>query len=317
MKYRYLFGPVHSRRLGISLGVDMVPFKTCSFNCIYCECGKTTNLTQERKEYVPVEDLKTELRHFLSKDPKLDYVTFAGSGEPTLHTGIGEVIRFVKESFPQYKTAILTNGSLLHLQQVREAILPCDLVKPSLDAVSEDVFYSINRPHCNLHSKTVIDGLIQFSKEYHGALWVEVFIAPGINDNKEELKLIKETLQKINPTRVQLNSLDRPGAVEWITPAEINSLKVIAEFLKPLVVEIVSRKNRKTEIHEYSDEDAQQTILSLLRRRPSTIEELSVIAGLRVDQIYDIITKLTASGEISEEAVGKKQFFRLRTKKHE
>lgn len=310
MKYQYLFGPVHSRRLGISLGVDMVPFKTCTFNCIYCECGKTTNLTQERKEYVPVKDLKTELNHFLSNNPELDFVTFAGSGEPTLHTGIGEVIRFVKEKFPQYKTAILTNGSLLYLPEVRDAILPCDLVKPSLDAVSREAMESINRPHCDLDNKTIIDGIIQFSKEYHGALWVEVFIAPGINDNKNELKLIKEVLEKINPTRVQLNSLDRPGAVKWIKSADIGSLKEIAEFLKPLPVEIVTRKNRETEIHEYSDENAQQTIFSLLRRRPSTIEELSVIAGLRVDQIDEIIAKLIKTGEVCKESVDNKQFFK-------
>ncbi|MDO5576228.1 MAG: radical SAM protein [Fibrobacter sp.] len=311
MKYQYLFGPVNSRRLGISLGVDMVQFKTCSFNCIYCECGETTNLTQERREYVPTKDLINELDHYLSKSPKLDYVTFAGSGEPTLHTGIGEIIRFVKDKYPQYKTAVLTNGSLLHLPEVRDAVRLCDLVKPSLDAVSEEAFKAISRPECNLQNKIIVDGIIQFSKEYHGALWVEVFIAQGINDNQKELELIKKALLEINPSRVQINSLDRPGAVDWIKPASSETLQKIAEYFKPLAVEIVSRKATQAIHDDYTNEDAKEAVLSLVRRRPSTVEELSVIAGLRIDQIYEIAK--TSGDEISEETVGGKTFLKSRT----
>ena len=157
--YNYLFGPVPSRRLGISLGVDLVPHKTCSLNCIYCECGRTTNLTIERKAYVPTETVLAELKTFLEPKPKLDYITFSGAGEPTLHSGIGEIVKFLKTNFPNYKIALLTNGTLFYQPELIKEVKSIDLILPSLDAASDLVFRKLNRPFPKLHIETMIEEL--------------------------------------------------------------------------------------------------------------------------------------------------------------
>ena len=240
MKYKYLFGPVPSRRLGISLGVDLVPHKVCSLNCVYCEVGRTTNLTIERKEYIPLQDILDELKHYLDKGPKLDYITFSGAGEPLLHNGIGKVISFIKDNYPQYKLAILTNSTLLFDEQVRVEIMKIDLLLPSLDAVSDEVFRKLNRPNPKLNNKRIIEGLIQFRKDFTGIIWLEIFIVPGLNDTQEELTSLKKTIESIAPDQVQLNTLDRPGTESWIAPVSQNRMEEIAEFLKPLPVMIIA-----------------------------------------------------------------------------
>ncbi|MDD4253495.1 MAG: radical SAM protein, partial [Methanoculleus horonobensis] len=192
MAYRHLFGPVPSRRLGISLGIDLVPHKTCSFDCIYCECGRTTDLTCERREYVPTGRVIAELDDFLAKGPDLDYITFAGSGEPTLHTGIGEIIAFIKDRYPRYRVAVLTNSALFTDPDVRAALMRADLVVPSLDAVSEEVFIKINRPSPGTTAERVLKGLLDFAREFSGEIRLEIFIVPDINDTEEELRLLQE-----------------------------------------------------------------------------------------------------------------------------
>lgn len=163
MDYKYIFGPVPSRRLGSSLGIDLIPYKTCSLNCVYCECGKTTDLTFERKEYVPTERVIEELDDYLKTEPELDYITFSGSGEPTLHNGIGEIIKFLKENYPQYQLALLTNSTLLNDEKLQDEIKKLDLIVPSLDAVSEDVFQKINRPVEGLSAQKIVQGLINLN----------------------------------------------------------------------------------------------------------------------------------------------------------
>lgn len=237
MKKRFLYGPILSRRLGRSLGVDIVPYKTCSLDCIYCECGSTTNLTMERKEYFPTVEIIQDLKNFLDTRPELDYITFAGSGEPTLHNGLGEIITFLKRSFPQYKVAVLTNATLLNDSQVIEDLKMADLVVPSIDGVSGKVFRSMNRPHQELTPEKVINGIKKLKEGFTGEIWLEIFIAPGINDNEQELYLFRDIIQELGISKVQLNSLDRPGAVDWIKPLEKSRLKQIASTLGP--VEIV------------------------------------------------------------------------------
>jgi wyosine [tRNA(Phe)-imidazoG37] synthetase (radical SAM superfamily) len=313
MSYKHLFGPVNSRRLGISLGVDMVPFKTCSLDCVYCECGNTTALSCDRKEYVSYDELKNEISDYLSKGPTLDYVTFAGSGEPTLNSCIGKIVRFIKDSFPHYKTALLTNGTLFFQSEVRYEALPFDLICPSLDAISDDAFIKVNRPSQVLQNKNIINGLIEFSKEYKGLLWVEVFIVPGINDSTEELYLFKETLLKVDPDRVQLNSLDRPGACDWVTPVSPVRLNEIAEFFSPLPVEIISRSGIRPR-SEITGIDLEETVVSLVRRRPSTLEELSVIAGKTINEITAALEDLNCKGTIETYKVNEKIFYRIAKK---
>jgi wyosine [tRNA(Phe)-imidazoG37] synthetase (radical SAM superfamily) len=284
MGFQYLFGPVPSRRLGVSLGIDLVPFKTCSFNCIFCECGPTTDLTTERKEYVPTDDVIRELDTFLATHPQLDFITFSGSGEPTLHTGIGTIARHVKERFPGYRLALLTNSSLLSDAKVRNDILDIDVVIPSLNAVSGRLFRKICRPHTSLLPELIIDGLIAFRHEYSGEIWLEIFIIPGLNDTPGELGLLKAAIRKIAPEKVQLNTLDRPGVVDWIIPSTASDMERIARHLDYPGVGIITGAESRSEIPCFST-DVLETILRTIRRRPCTMQDLARITGLHPDEI--------------------------------
>jgi wyosine [tRNA(Phe)-imidazoG37] synthetase (radical SAM superfamily) len=231
MKLKHIFGPVISRRLGKSLGIDLIPFKTCSLDCIYCECGKTNNLTIRRAEYVPTEEVIQELDNYLSTSPDLDYVTFSGSGEPTLHSGIGKIISFLKTNYPDYRIALLTNSTLLSDKDLLEEIKDLDLIIPSLDAVLEKTFSKINRPIASISVEDIINPLINLRDTFQGLIWLEIFIIPGVNDSREEIDKFKEIIKKINPDKIQLNSLDRPGTENWIKKANQSRLEEIARKL--------------------------------------------------------------------------------------
>jgi wyosine [tRNA(Phe)-imidazoG37] synthetase (radical SAM superfamily) len=297
MTYRYLFGPVQSRRLGISLGVDCIPPKTCNLDCVYCECGQTTHLSMTRKEYIPAKEIIDELKTYLAGKPTLDFITFGGSGEPTLNSKIGDIARFLKNEFPQYKRALLTNGTLFYIPEVREAAMAFDCVLPSLDAISLNVFRAVNRPAPALSLDAVIEGLVAFSKEYTGTMWVEVFIIPGTNDSPEELAHFKETLLRLSPGRVQLNSLDRPGTVKNIPVPSRERLAEIAKFLLPLPVEIISRAPLGAAAT--IDNAGEEALLSALRRRPLTIEEMAVFSGTTINGSSEMAHRLQKEGKIS------------------
>lgn len=284
MEYKYLFGPVPSRRLGISLGIDLVPLKTCSYNCIYCECGKTTNLTIERKEYFPVCDIIAEIDDFLRDKPHLDYITYSGSGEPTLHTGILEITEHIKNNYPEYKIALLTNASLFWDKKVREECMGMDVVIPSLDAASELSFKKIDRPHSALKASCVNEGLIKFCEEFLGEIWLEIFIVPGINDTLTEIEGMNEIIKKIKPAKVQLNTLDRPGAVSWIKPADDESLMRISSLLSHDNVEITKKPAERVLSGAYSG-DVSELILQTIKRRPCTLKDISEITSLHRNEV--------------------------------
>ena len=241
-KNSVIFGPVQSRRLGSSLGLDAVIPKTCSLDCVYCECGKTTNLTNERREYIPADKIIADLDAFLQNfPPHIDVITFGGSGEPLLNGGVGKVISHIKKTYPQFKVAILTNSVSLVEKEVREEILPADFVLPSVDAYFEKSFQKINRPANGVTVNFVLNGLREFTKIYKGTLWLEYFVISGINDGEEEVSALKKFFEEINPTKIQLNSLDRPGTCEWVKAAKPERLREIKDALYPLCVEIISR----------------------------------------------------------------------------
>jgi wyosine [tRNA(Phe)-imidazoG37] synthetase (radical SAM superfamily) len=275
---------------------------------VYCECGATTTLTNERAEYVRTPDILAELEDFLKTRPRLDYITFGGSGEPTLNSGLGDMVRKVKKNFPAYKTALLTNGTLLFMNEVREAIMPFDCVLPSMDAVSEEAFRAVNRPHGDLRVGDVIEGLAAFSKVYTGALLFEVFIVPSVNDNAAELGLFKKALLEIRPTRVQLNSLDRPGAESSVQPATPARMKEIAEFLLPLPVEIISRGSAG--VAPELTGNTLETLVSTIRRRPLTIEEIAVFLNQTINNAFLLVDRLTADKKIVGEDINGRMFFR-------
>ena len=231
MHYRHLFGPVSSRRLGRSLGVDLVPLKTCNYDCVYCECGKTTVTTDKRQEFIPTGEVLSELSHFLSTSPALDYITFAGSGEPTLSRGTGRIIRFLKDQFPAYRIAVLTNSSLLSDPGVREDLLPADVVLPTFSTAINETYHAIHRPVIGTDPALVLDGLLRFRQEYRGEIWLEVFIIPGLNTTDRELAGLRDAVRALRPDRVQLNTLDRPGTEDWVRPASPDELARIARVL--------------------------------------------------------------------------------------
>ncbi len=310
MKQRYLFGPVPSRRLGLSLGIDLVPLKTCSLNCVYCECGRTTELTITRKKYVPVEEVLEELDRFLQKEPGIDFVTFAGSGEPTLHLHIGRVIGHVKARFPQYPLCLLTNGTLFTSAQLREQVRGVDLLIPSLDAATEEVFQKVNRPHPALSCDEIISGLVDLRREYHGEICLEIFIVPGLNDTAEELTAMKAAIERINPDRIQVGTLDRPGAEAWVVEAAPDKMREIALYLGGNA-ELIEEPQAHSKAAPLS-EDFQEAILQILRRRPSTAQDLAQITGVRPAEVQKYLRRLLAAGLIEMERRERGTFVKIK-----
>lgn len=294
---RYIFGPVPSRRLGVSLGVDIVPFKTCTLDCIYCECGKTNHLTVKRGNFVEPHLVLEELKQVLSLHHHLDYITFSGSGEPTLHQEIGVIINRIKELTP-VPVAVLTNGTLLFREDVRKDLLSADLVLPSLDAVTPGVFARINQPHPDLDIQVIGDGLVEFARQYRGQIWLEVFIVSGINDGDDELDKLYAVIQRIGPQRVQLNSLDRPPAYENVEPVDFQVMERIAQKWSDLPVEIIKRAKRRGEIAAFS-RNLENSILNTLRRRPLTIEDLEAMTGKKRVEIFKYIDILEKEKKIA------------------
>ncbi|MBN2857865.1 MAG: radical SAM protein [Candidatus Delongbacteria bacterium] len=309
--YKHIFGPVPSRRLGVSLGIDLVPHKVCSLNCIYCECGKTTDLTLERKEYVPFDEVIEELDRFMSENPKPDYITFSGSGEPTLNSRIGDIVSYIKNEYPDISLALLTNGTLLSDPEVRKEIVECDLVLPSFDAATEKAFLKINRPSPDIELGQYLNGIIEFRKEFKGKIWLEVFILPGYNDSNEDLSAMKEAIIKIKPDSVQLNTLDRPGAVEGLVPEPREMLQKIADGWGLDNVEIIAKVSKRKDERSFN-KDIESAILETISRRPCTLEDLTDILGLHENEINKYLSTLENDGRIKPERLERGIFYRLR-----
>jgi wyosine [tRNA(Phe)-imidazoG37] synthetase (radical SAM superfamily) len=309
--YKYLFGPVPSRRLGMSLGIDLVPLKVCTLNCIYCECGQTTNLTLGRREYIPYNDVVKELQYYLSNNPVPDYITFSGSGEPTLNLRIGDVLYFVKKEYPEISVAVLTNGTLLYSKKVRNDIINADVVLPSLDAASDLIFGKINRPFHTLNMRKHILGLARFRKEYQGKIWLEVFIIPEYNDSKKELKLLKQAIEIIKPDIVQLNTLDRPGIVPALRAASRTELQHILDFWKLENAEIIATAPKRKELKTYR-EDIETAILETIARRPCTLNDLSQILGLHINLINKYLDVLETDRKIQTKKQPRGYFYQIK-----
>ncbi|MDA3792156.1 MAG: radical SAM protein [Elusimicrobia bacterium] len=302
--YKYLFGPVPSRRLGVSLGVDLVPFKTCTYNCIYCECGPTKEYTACRKEYIKIGPVLDELDDYLSSKPELDYITFSGGGEPTLNSKIGKVIKFIKEKYPEYKTALLTNGSLLYREDVIEDIKDCDLIIPSVDAVSGNIFKKINNPAKGFSAGRVIEGIKKLRLKSNAEIWIEVFIVPGLNDTKKEIGKIKKRLMAISPglfpDKIQLNSLDRPGTKEWVKRTPPATMTRIKKELSPLNAEIIGGYKGKKKKESQEKSNLEKRILGLIKRRPCTAQDIADSFGAKKGEVSRNLRKLENCGKIKK-----------------
>ena len=283
---RYVFGPVPSRRLGRSLGVDLVPFKVCTYDCIYCQLGRTTCKTTERKEWVPLNEVCASLRGAL--DTKPDFITLSGSGEPTLFSRPGELIRSIKD-LTDVPVAVLTNGSLLSVPEVRAGLLEADLVVPSLDAGNERLFRIVNRPHEDIAFDRMVEGLIAFRQEYGGRYWLEVLLLGGITAVPAEVERIAEIARRIGPDRVHLNTATRP-------PAEKSALAVQKAELQRLAAAF---GGTATVVADYPATAQQgefaarrEDVLNLLRRRPCTVDDIAGGLGLHRNEVVKYVQEL-------------------------
>jgi wyosine [tRNA(Phe)-imidazoG37] synthetase (radical SAM superfamily) len=295
--FRYVYGPVPSRRLGRSLGVDLVPFKTCTYDCIYCQLGSTINKTTDRKEYVPIADILVELEQALADGTAPDYVTLAGSGEPTLHAGIGEVIREIKR-LTSIPLAVLTNGSLLGLREVQEALMEADLILPSLDAGEERLFSCVNRPHPDIEFGTMIDGLCEFRGRFQKPVWLEVFLLGGVTGIISEVKKIAALAKRIRPERVQLNTVSRPPTEEFAYLVPVNDMEEFAKLFDggaDVITDTRLGGSRPLTWTEVIDKD----ILALLSRRPSTAQGVSAGLGMHVGEATKRLQALAERGVVS------------------
>ena len=282
----YVYGPVPSRRLGRSLGVDLVPFKTCTYDCIYCQLGRTTHKTTQRKEWVPFDTVIDQVKGKLESKP--DYITLSGSGEPTLHSRIGEVISKIKE-MTDIPIAVLTNGSSLWLPEVRRSLRAADLVLPSLDAGSDYLYRYINRPHPDIPFGKMLEGLVKFRDEYAGKYWLEILLLGGVTTVETQVNALAHAIKLIGPDKVHVNTVSRP-------PVEDFAMAVPPERLK----EITSQLSEKAEIiaakpgiHEQCETSARsQDILALLRRRPCSVEDIALGLGLHRNAVVKCIEQL-------------------------
>ncbi len=309
MKYKYLFGPVPSRRLGVSLGVDLIPLKTCSLDCVYCECGKTTRLTIDRKEYLPIDEVISELTDYLSTKPQLDYITFAGSGEPTLNSRLGDVADYLKTNYQKYKLCLLSNGTLFTDPRVRADVAQVDLVIPSLDSATENGFKLINRPQEDLSCATMIDGLVKLGADFKGEIRLEIFIVPGINDTPHELAALKKAIEQIKPDRVQLGTLDRPGTETWVEAADSHNMQKVSAYLNR--AELIGTFQPRQKIASFKEEHS-RNILQILRRRPCTIKDLEQILDIHPAELQKYVHDLLERGKIEVENEERGAFLKIK-----
>jgi wyosine [tRNA(Phe)-imidazoG37] synthetase (radical SAM superfamily) len=293
-QWKYLFGPVASRRLGRSLGVDIVPLKTCTQNCLYCQLGINGEQVIERREYVPISEVLKELQEWVGEGLDADYITLSGSGEPTLNSGIGELIKGIK-SITDIPVAVITNGTLFSDEQVRKDCAMSDVVLPSLDAGDEEIFAKINWPHGDISFSLFVDGLCKFSNEYSGQIWLEVFFVEGINTSNESIMNIKKIIEKIQPDKVQLNTSVRPVADSSAVMVKAKQLDHIAGQLG-CGAEIIADFSKLTVNTKISS--IRENILAVLDRRPCDLDGICNGLGLDRAQALEILKKAEQDGLI-------------------
>ncbi|SCP98352.1 radical SAM protein [Anaerobium acetethylicum] len=265
---KYVYGPVPSRRLGISLGISPIPKKTCNYSCIYCQLGRTDHMTNTRSYFFSVDKIIEEFEAVMKKGVFFDAVTIVGEGEPTLYAGLGELIGEIKKR-TEKPVAVITNGALLYDLQLQHEIGKADIVLPTMDAYDEDSFRRINRPHKSLKFADVKRGLEEFSKTYEGQLWIEIMLVKGINDDGESLRKYSEMLKEIRYDKLYLNTPVRPPAEAGVEAAGHETMEHAAELLGGIPIDLLESAG----FHSDIDEDY-PAVLSIIKRHPMNQFEL-------------------------------------------
>ncbi|SHI89320.1 Wyosine [tRNA(Phe)-imidazoG37] synthetase, radical SAM superfamily [Malonomonas rubra DSM 5091] len=295
--YTYLYGPVPSRRLGRSLGIDMVPYKVCSYDCIYCQLGRTTDLTLRRRRYVPAEKIVEELKRKLAAGARPDYISLAGSGEPTLNSDLGVLIREIKQ-LTDIPVAVLTNGSLLWMPDVQDELMQADLVVPSLDAGSSALFRYVNRPQKELSFEQMVDGLVTFAQRFEGEIHLEVLLLAGVTGIESEVMKIAELSGRIGATRVQLNSVDRPPVENFAFPVAKAQLEKFAKLF-PGNCEIISDPLPQVVQPLGLSPVREAEVLALLSRRPCTSQDVAAGLGIHNMEALKLLSDLYKVGKLT------------------
>jgi len=303
---RYVFGPVASRRLGRSLGVDIAPAKVCTLDCVYCEVGRTTLRTADRGPYVPMEEVLAELESRLREGIQPDYITITGSGEPTLNSQLGQIIDRIK-AFSTVPVALITNGTLFHRPDVRNEAAKADLVMPTLDAADQSTFEAIHRPHPDITIEDVVEGLAAFRAQYRGPIWLEVFLVAGVNTSAEHIQRLKALIARVRPDKVQLNTAVRPTADAHVPRPTAAQLQAIAAEMGPdceIIADVSSLPaSTGTAIKPHD-------LLALLRRRPCTMDDLCTGLGVTRDQAASHVNALVRTRQIVSEVRDGVTFYR-------
>lgn len=307
---KYLFGPVPSRRFGRSLGVDLTPYKTCSLDCVFCQVGRTTDKTVERREYVDMEEVLGELEEWLETDGEADYITLSGSGEPTLHERFGDVLALIREK-SDIPSLLLTNGTLLHLPEVREAAALASVVKVSLSAWDQASFGWVNRPHAGLRFEEVVVGQKAFRREYTGRLWMEVFLVSGMNAMPCDVTRIASLAEEIRPDRIQLNTAIRPAAEDFAVPVSKERMAELTHLFHPqaeIIAEFSNQKDLKSRANK-------ESVLAMLRRRPCTVGQIAEGFGMHLNEVSKYLGNLLSTDQIRTERKGETIYYAAAGKK--
>ena len=305
---KYLYGPVPSRRLGLSLGVDIVPLKVCTLNCVYCQLGRTTQKSVERRDFVAIDAVLAELKERLAQGPQADFITISGSGEPTLNARLGELIDGIR-AITDIPIAIITNGTLLHRQDVRADCAKADVVLPSLDAGDERGFQRVNRPHKDISIEKLISGLCKFREEFAGQLWLEVFLVEGLNTDAEQIAKIRAAIALIRPDKVQLNTAVRPAAEPNVRIVDAEKLHAIAAGLGENCEVVADFSPGRHPEHLPS---TAESVLSMLKRRPCSLDDICSGLGIHRNDALKHISHLQKQGLIGSEEGDRKAFFKAR-----
>ncbi len=306
-RYKHLYGPVPSRRLGRSLGVDLVPFKVCPFDCVYCQLGRTTIHTVRRDVYVPTDEILAELADKLASGPVCDYITLAGSGEPTLHKDLGRIVSAIKE-MTDIPLAVITNSALLSEPEVRSALAQVDLVVPSLDAGDAETFEKINRPCAGITFESLVGGLKDFRREFTGRMSLEVFLVAGVNDSESQVRKIKAIADEIAPDCIEVNTVARPPSEEGVCAVPAARLRMLCEILGPTAEVIAPRAAPTDKAGAVSRDD----ILAMLGRRPCTIEDIADGLQCHRWEAAKLVGQLTEEGKIIPERRNDKDYYQVR-----
>lgn len=294
--YEHLYGPVPSRRLGQSLGVDIVPFKVCSYSCIYCQLGTTPETTLKRDEYIPCKEIIHEIADkVVEQGFKADWITIGGSGEPTLNSSIGTIISGIKD-ITSIPVAVITNGSLFHQKSVRQEVMQADLVLPSLDSGSSSVFKTINRPSGEISFEKMVEGLGLLSREFQGRIWLEVFLVKGVNTDEADIRDIKSAISRIKPDKVHLNTAVRPPAEQFVKQLSAERMEQIRDVLGTNA-EIIAGDISSVD-HDKVSSVTKEEVLAFLQRRPGSLHDLSTGLRCHHNEMIQYIKMLLDEGSI-------------------